>query len=95
MLAVRPPANPPRSPPLPGPAQANPTSLHDLFVRIGGGAHLGKATVSVQVNSNNVIGDHLWLWRADHGDQVGWTVNTAANGLVVNGVQGRERRHEP
>jgi hypothetical protein len=64
---------------------ANPTSLHDVFVRIGGGAHLGKATVSLQVNSNNVIGDHLWLWRADHGDQVGWNVNTAANGLVVNG----------
>jgi F5/8 type C domain-containing protein len=64
---------------------ANPTSLHDVFVRIGGGAHLGKATVSLQVNSNNVIGDHMWLWRADHGDQVGWNVNTAANGLVVNG----------
>ncbi|GAA3541914.1 discoidin domain-containing protein [Kribbella ginsengisoli] len=65
---------------------ANPTSLHDVFVRIGGGAHLGKATVSLQVNSNNVIGDHMWLWRADHGDQVGWNVNTAANGLVVNGA---------
>jgi hypothetical protein len=64
---------------------ANPTSLHDVFVRIGGGSHLGKATVSLQVNSNDVIGDHLWMWRADHGDQVGWTVNTAANGLVVNG----------
>ena len=64
---------------------ANPTSLHDVFVRIGGGSHLGKATVSLQVNSNNVIGDHMWLWRADHGDQVGWNVNTAANGLVVNG----------
>ncbi|MET9315694.1 hypothetical protein ABZX12_28085 [Kribbella sp. NPDC003505] len=37
------------------------------------------------MNSNDVIGDHLWLWRGDHGDGVGWTVNTAANGLVVNG----------
>jgi hypothetical protein len=64
---------------------ANPTSLHDVFVRIGGGSHLGQATVSLQVNSNNVIGDHLWLWRADHGDQVGWNVNTAADGLIVNG----------
>jgi len=63
---------------------ANPTSLHDVYARIGG-AHVGKATVSVRVNSNNVIGDHLWLWRGDHGDGVGWTVNTAANGLVVNG----------
>ncbi|MEC3979766.1 sialidase [Amycolatopsis sp. H20-H5] len=64
---------------------ADPTSLHDLFFRVGGGATPAKATVSLRVNSDNVIGDHLWLWRADHGDQVGWTVNTAANGLVVNG----------
>ncbi|MEV4317436.1 discoidin domain-containing protein [Actinocrispum sp. NPDC049592] len=64
---------------------ANPTSLHDVFFRIGG-AGTGKATVTLQVNSNNVIGDHMWLWRADHGDSgVGWDVNTAANGLVVNG----------
>ncbi len=63
---------------------ANPTSLHDVFVRIGG-AGVGKATQSLQVNSNNVIGDHLWLWRADHTYGVGWTTNTAANGLIVNG----------
>jgi hypothetical protein len=63
---------------------ANPTLLSDVFVRIGG-AGVGKATQSVQVNSNNVIGDHLWLWRADHGSGVAWDANTAANGLVVNG----------
>ncbi|MDH2427166.1 discoidin domain-containing protein [Sphaerisporangium sp. TRM90804] len=63
---------------------ANPTTLHDLFVRIGG-AHVGKATTSVVVNSRNVIGDNLWLWRGDHGTGVGWTVNTADTGLVVNG----------
>ncbi|MFG2696888.1 RICIN domain-containing protein [Kitasatospora sp. NPDC048407] len=63
---------------------ANPTSLHDVFFRIGG-AGVGKATQSLVVNSNNVIGDHMWLWRADHGSGVGWTSNTAANGLIVNG----------
>jgi hypothetical protein len=65
---------------------ANPTSLHDVFFRIGG-ATVGKATVSLQINSNNVIGDHTWIWRADHGNggTVGWNTNTAANGLVVNG----------
>jgi hypothetical protein len=63
---------------------ANPTSLHDVFARIGGAA-LGKASVTLRVNSNNVIVDHTWLWRADHGNGVGWTSNTAANGLVVNG----------
>jgi hypothetical protein len=63
---------------------ANPTSLHDVFFRVGGAA-VGRATVSLRVNSNNVIGDHMWIWRADHGNGVGWTSNTAANGLVVNG----------
>lgn len=38
------------------------------------------------INSNDVIGDDLWLWRADHGNGVGWTSNTAANGLIVNGA---------
>jgi hypothetical protein len=64
---------------------ADPSSLHDVFFRVGG-AGVGKATVSLRVNSNNVIGDHSWIWRADHGSGVGWTSNTAANGLVVNGA---------
>ncbi|MFC1426689.1 RICIN domain-containing protein [Streptacidiphilus sp. N1-12] len=64
---------------------ADPTVLSDIFARIGGAA-VGKATVSVQVNSNNTIGDDFWLWRADHGSGVGWTSNTAQNGLVVNGA---------
>jgi hypothetical protein len=63
---------------------ANPTSLHDVFVRIGGRI-AGKATVSVTINSNDVLVDHTWLWRGDHGSGVGWTVNTADTGLVVNG----------
>jgi len=63
---------------------ANPTSLSDVFFRIGG-AGVGKATQSLVLNSNNVIGDHTWIWRADHGSGVGWNSNTAQNGLVVNG----------
>ncbi|HTJ72130.1 MAG TPA: ricin-type beta-trefoil lectin domain protein, partial [Actinospica sp.] len=65
----------------------DPTVLSDVFARIGG-ATVGKATQTLVVNSNNVIGDDLWLWRADHGNNgtVGWTTNTAANGLVVNGT---------
>jgi hypothetical protein len=63
---------------------ANPTSIHDVFGRIGG-AGAGRAVVAMQINSNDVIVDHTWLWRADHGDAVGWTNNTAQNGLVVNG----------
>ena len=66
---------------------SDPTVLSDVFARIGG-ATVGTATQTLQINSANVIGDDLWLWRADHGNSgtVGWTTNTAANGLVVNGA---------
>ena len=64
---------------------ANPTSLNDVFFRIGG-ATQGTATTSLEVDSDNVILDNIWAWRADHGPSgVGWNVNTAAHGLVVNG----------
>lgn len=65
---------------------ANPTVLQDVFVRIGG-VHGGVASTdaAIVINSNNVIGDDFWIWRADHGDGVGWYLNTAKNGLVVNG----------
>jgi hypothetical protein len=63
---------------------ANPTTVQDVFFRIGGRIP-GKATTSLLVNSNNTIIDHIWAWRADHGAGVGWTVNTADQGLIVNG----------
>ncbi|MEV6966246.1 discoidin domain-containing protein [Hamadaea sp. NPDC051192] len=63
---------------------ANPISINDVFFRIGG-AGAGKATTSLIVNSNNTLIDHIWAWRADHGTGVGWTVNTADTGLIVNG----------
>ncbi|MFJ6198045.1 discoidin domain-containing protein [Micromonospora sp. NPDC092111] len=63
---------------------ANPTSLHDVFFRIGG-AGVGKATNTLVIDSDDVIGDHMWLWRADHGTGVGWDLNTADTGLTVNG----------
>ncbi|NKQ24840.1 discoidin domain-containing protein [Streptomyces galbus] len=63
---------------------ANPTTMQDVFVRVGG-AGAGKATNSVVVNSDDVIIDHTWLWRADHGDGVGWDTNRADYGLRVNG----------
>jgi hypothetical protein len=63
---------------------ADPTSLQDVFFRIGG-ATAGKATTSLVVNSDDVILDDIWAWRADHGNGVGWTANTADTGVVVNG----------
>jgi hypothetical protein len=70
-----------------GTSDANdPTTLSDVFFRIGG-PHLGKATVSLKVVANDVILDDIWAWRADHGSGVGWTENTAANGLIVDGAR--------
>ena len=63
---------------------SDPTTLQDIFFRIGGAA-AGRATNSLIVNSNNVILDDIWAWRADHGDAVGWTSNTADTGVIVNG----------
>jgi hypothetical protein len=63
---------------------SDPSALTDVFFRIGG-AQPGRATTSLVVNSNNVILDDIWAWRADHGNGVGWTSNTADTGLVVNG----------
>jgi hypothetical protein len=62
----------------------NPIFLHDVFFR-DGGAGPGSVKVNLQVNSNDTIIDHTWIWRADHGKDVGWTRNLSNNGLVVNG----------
>jgi hypothetical protein len=63
---------------------ADPTSVQDVFFRIGG-ATPGKATTSLVVNSDNVLLDDIWAWRADHGNGVGWNANTADTGVIVNG----------
>ncbi|MEV6546754.1 coagulation factor 5/8 type domain-containing protein, partial [Streptomyces sp. NPDC051665] len=64
---------------------ANPTTVQDVFVRIGG-AGAGKATTSMVINNRHTIVDHTWLWRADHGTGIGWDTNRADYGLVVNGA---------
>ena len=62
----------------------NPITLHDVFFRVGGGG-VGRTNVNLRINSNDVIIDHTWIWRADHGEGVGWNSNASDNGLVVNG----------
>ena len=63
---------------------ADPITLQDVFIRIGG-PHAGQVGTAIVVNSDNVLLDDIWSWRADHGTGVGWTANTADHGLVVNG----------
>ena len=62
----------------------DPTLLADVFFRIGG-ATPGQAKTALVVNADDAILDDIWAWRADHGNGVGWDVNKADTGVVVNG----------
>ena len=69
---------------------SNPLTLSDVYFRVGG-PHVGKADVALEVNADNVLIDHTWVWRADHGvegfsgDTERWNTNVGRNGVVVNG----------
>ncbi len=63
----------------------DPTVIQDVYFRVGGPVE-GRATTSLVVNSDDVLLDHIWAWRADHGSaRTGWTVNPADTGVLVNG----------
>ena len=69
---------------------SNPTTLSDVYFRVGG-PHVGRVDVALEVNSDNVLVDHTWVWRADHGvegfsgDTERWSTNIGRNGVIVNG----------
>ncbi|MFB9993140.1 adenylyl cyclase [Deinococcus oregonensis] len=69
---------------------SDPVTLSDVYFRVGG-PHIGKADIALEVNSDNVLIDHTWVWRADHGiegfsgDTERWNTNTGRNGVVING----------
>lgn len=72
----------------------NPITLSDVYFRVGG-PHVGKATTALEINADNVLIDHTWVWRGDHGvegftngvtgDTDRWNTNTGTNGVIVNG----------
>lgn len=62
----------------------SPTFLYDVYFRVGGPME-GSTHSCLVINSHNVFVDNTWLWRADHGNGVGWDKNKSANGLIVNG----------
>ena len=65
---------------------SNPIVLQDLFFRVGGTTDvLTKAEDALEINSDDVIGDHFWIWRADHGAGVEWYGNESRHGIIVNG----------
>jgi hypothetical protein len=71
----------------PGPGNASdPDLIQDVYFRIGGAETTPvSATISLLDNASNSIIDNIWAWRADHGNDVGWTVNRADTGVVVTG----------
>ncbi len=76
----------------------DPVTLSDVYFRVGG-PHVGKADVALEVSSHDVLVDHTWVWRGDHGvegfatdgsagvngDTERWATNTGRNGVVVDG----------
>ncbi|MBM6404155.1 adenylyl cyclase [Phycicoccus sp. CSK15P-2] len=72
----------------------NPLTLSDLYFRVGG-PHEGATDTALVIDADNVLVDHTWVWRADHGvedfeggflgDDERWTTNIGTNGVIVNG----------
>lgn len=70
------------------------TTLNDVYIRVGG-PHVGKADTSLRIDADDVLIDHAWVWRADHGvegftagasgDTDRWNTNIGRVGLVVTG----------
>ncbi len=68
---------------------SDPTTLSDVYFRVGG-PHIGSVDTALEVNSDDVLIDHTWVWRADHGvenltDTERWNTNLGRNGVVING----------
>ncbi|MEV6633059.1 adenylyl cyclase [Actinoplanes sp. NPDC051470] len=69
---------------------SDPTTLSDLYFRVGG-PHIGKTATALEVNADDVLIDHTWVWRADHGvegfsgDTERWRTNIGTTGVIVNG----------
>ncbi|MCV2393158.1 adenylyl cyclase [Actinotalea sp. M2MS4P-6] len=72
----------------------DPITLSDVYFRVGG-PHIGKADTAMRIDADDVLIDHTWVWRADHGvegftagvngDTDRWNTNTGRTGVVVTG----------
>ena len=64
---------------------SDPTSIDDVFFRVGGATAGSVKTAFVDDASDSII-DDVWSWRADHGAGAGtWTGDTADTGAVIGG----------
>jgi hypothetical protein len=50
----------------------NPGAMFDVFFRVCAATSGIRSDIyadaMMRIHSGNVVGDNLWLWRADHGD---------------------------
>lgn len=70
----------------PAAAAGDPDLIQDVFFRVGGAETTAtSATVSLTDNASHSIIDDVWAWRADHGNDTGWTQNKGDTGLLVTG----------
>lgn len=76
-----------------------PSFIFDVFTRVGGPAfegHRGNdaaADTMVEINSDDIYADHLWLWRGDH--YLDATQNTDANTFDPIGMTRLGDLHNP
>jgi hypothetical protein len=65
---------------------AAPSLIADMYFRVGGIAadKPSKTRSCITIDLDNTVGDNLWVWRADHGDNVGWDMNTCENGIIID-----------
>lgn len=64
---------------------SDPTSVDDVFFRVGG-EEAGTAQTSFVDDADGSLIDDVWAWRADHGAGAGtWTGDPAATGVAVGG----------
>ncbi len=67
-------------------AAQNPDLIQDVHFRVGGAETTAtSARVSLLDNASHSIIDDVWAWRADHGNDVGWTANKGDTGAIVTG----------
>ncbi|HSW93658.1 MAG TPA: coagulation factor 5/8 type domain-containing protein [Gammaproteobacteria bacterium] len=63
----------------------SPTLLADIYCRVGGRI-VAQTNSCVTIHDDFVIGDNLWLWRADHEAGAGsFSSDQANHGLIVYG----------
>ena len=72
-----------------------PGGLFDVFCRVGGAISGNRTSIfvdyMVRIHSGNIIGDNLWLWRADHG---ALAPNEKANYPHISPIFWQTEKHE-